>query len=77
MIKKFRSLPRWLQRDLKLFFALCIAVALLDLVIEKQGEHWWNIVGFHSLYGFIACVFLVLVAKGLRRIVMRGEEYYD
>jgi hypothetical protein len=33
--------------------------------------------GFYAVYGFIACVALVLSAKVLRRIVMRPEDYYD
>jgi hypothetical protein len=33
--------------------------------------------GFYALYGFLACVALVLTAKALRRILMRAEDYYD
>jgi hypothetical protein len=32
--------------------------------------------GFYSLYGFIGCVTLVLGAKELRKLIMRGEDYY-
>ncbi len=32
--------------------------------------------GFYSLYGFVACVALVLAAKQLRRLLMRSEDYY-
>ena len=34
-------------------------------------------VGFYAMYGFFACVALVLIAKGLRRLLMRPEDYYD
>jgi hypothetical protein len=33
--------------------------------------------GFYGWFGFVACVALVLIAKQLRRIVMRPEDYYD
>lgn len=33
--------------------------------------------GFHAIYGFAGCVFLVLAAIVLRKIVMRPEDYYD
>ena len=31
----------------------------------------------YSLYGFAAIVLLIVVAKTLRKFVMRGEDYYD
>jgi hypothetical protein len=33
--------------------------------------------GFYAIYGFVACVILVLVAKEMRKLVMRDEDYYD
>ena len=51
---------------------------LIDPFIHKHGpfaiEHWW---GFYGIYGFVGCVFLVLAAKELRKLVMRREDYYD
>lgn len=32
---------------------------------------------FYAIFGFVACVALVVTAKGLRRILMRPEDYYD
>lgn len=32
--------------------------------------------GFYSLYGFVACVALVLAAKELRKLLIRPEDYY-
>ena len=29
------------------------------------------------IYGFVACVLLVLIAKEMRKIVMRNDDYYD
>ena len=33
--------------------------------------------GFYAFFGFIACVALVLIAKQLRRVLLRREDYYD
>lgn len=77
MIDKFQSLSSGLRRGLKIFFLLCLVIALADLVLHKHGDHWWNFFGFHSLYGFVACAVLVLVAKAMRRVIMRDEDYYD
>jgi len=35
------------------------------------------VIGFYSLYGFVACVILVLLAKEMRKLVMRDEDYYE
>ena len=76
-MNKFSALSNSLKRGLRVFFVLCAVIALADLVIHKHGDHWWNFFGFHSLYGFVACVALVLIAKGMRRFLMRGEDHYD
>jgi hypothetical protein len=60
------------------FYTVCALLLLLDFFIPKHGtfaiEH---VFGFYAFFGFLACVTLVLVAKQLRRIVMRPEAYYD
>jgi hypothetical protein len=33
--------------------------------------------GFYAFYGFVACVLLVLIAKQMRKVLMRKEDYYD
>lgn len=59
-------------------YALSAGLLVIDPLIHKHGpfgiEHWW---GFYGIYGFVGCVFLVLAAKELRKLVMRGEDYYE
>ena len=31
----------------------------------------------YGIFGFVACVALVLIAKQLRKVLMRREDYYD
>lgn len=33
--------------------------------------------GFHALYGFLACVAMVLFAKVLGFLIKRKDDYYD
>jgi len=56
-----------------------IVLLLLDLVVHRHAEVGFDgLFDFYGLYGFVACVALVLVAKlVLRRAVMRPEDYYD
>jgi hypothetical protein len=75
--------PRWLDRKEnvdKVFYALCAvcaAVVLADLGYHKHGHFGFeNIIGFHAGFGFVAYVSLVTLAKGLRRLVKRPEDYY-
>jgi Na+/melibiose symporter-like transporter len=64
-----------------LFRGLCIVCVMLisiDLFLHRHEEFGFaTLFGFYSLYGFVACVVLVLVAKQLRRVLMRDEDYYD
>lgn len=65
----------------KLLFALYVVCALLfaaDLAYHKHAvldfENWF---GFYGVYGFVACVALVLAARELRKLVSRPLDYYD
>ena len=57
--------------------AVCALLLVSDLSYDKHAhfgfENWF---GFYGIYGFVGCVFLVLAAKELRRVVMRDEDYY-
>lgn len=59
-------------------WAICTLLLLADFVIHRHEEivfaEWF---GFFSIYGFAACVGLVLAAKELRKVLKRPENYYD
>ena len=70
--------PRNVKRLLRGFYAVCVLLIGADLVYHRHVLHAWeSIPGFYALYGLIACVVLVLIAKELRRILMRDPGYYD
>jgi len=74
----FFDKPRNVKRTLYALFTICGVAFLLDAVIERHVVHpWEGLFGFYAFYGFVACVVLVLVAKEMRKVVMRGEDYYD
>lgn len=71
--------PKNLKRLLVVFYSLCVIFFALDIFVHKhiyfESEKW---PGFYAVYGFVACVVLVLVSKYiLRPLVMRKEDYYE
>lgn len=84
------ELPGWFDRKenvKKVLVGLyigCGLLLLIDLIFRIVGfdKHpyfkWEQWPGFYAVYGFVACVLLVLVSKYiLRPLVMRGEDYYE
>ena len=64
---------------LRVFFAICVLLFAVDFVVHRHTTMpWEEWPSFYAVYGLVACVILVLVAKYvLRPIVMRREDYYD
>lgn len=74
----FFDKPQNVRWVLRLFYAICALLFALDFVMHRHVIHSWeNLWGFYAIFGFIACVALVLVAKQMRRAIMRDETYYD
>ena len=76
--------PRWLdnldnvKKLIKGFAAICGMLFLADLFYHRHYERAWEgLFGFYAIYGFVACVMLVLAATQMRKILMRKEDYYD
>jgi hypothetical protein len=70
--------PRNVTRLLRGFYAVCALLLVLDLVLHRHVIHSWeNLPEFYAVFGFVACVVLVLVATQMRKVVMRKEDYYD
>lgn len=67
------------RSQLRKYFYIALAILLvLDLFIPKHGHFTWeNAPSFYAVYGFIACVSLIFVAKLLRLLVKRREDYYE
>jgi len=61
------------------YYSSLAVLLLLDLFVEKHFHFpWEKRFGFYSVFGFVACVALVVAAKYiLRPFVKRPEDYYD
>ena len=70
--------PKNVKRVMYGLYVVCAISFLLDFVIHRHVDHPFEaMTGFYCLYGFIACVVLVLVATEMRKFIMRDEDYYD
>ena len=69
--------PRNVRLVVRALLVACVLLVGMDLVIHRHTEHpWEEMFSFYAVYGFVACVLLVLLAKEMRKLVMRDERYY-
>lgn len=71
--------PENVTRVLRIFFATLVILLGVDFFVHKHAffpwEEWPE---FYAIFGFVACVVLVLTAKYiLRPLVKRDEDYYE
>jgi len=74
----------WLDKQanvMKLVYGLatiCALSIIAEFFVHRHVDHpWEGLFAFYGFYGFGACVILVLLAKELRKLIMRKEDYYD
>jgi hypothetical protein len=55
-----------------------ITIVVAGLSLELHNVFYWqNLPAFFAIYGFVAFVFLIYTAKGLRPLLQRKEDYYE
>lgn len=70
--------PKNVSRLLLGFYIICGILFIADFVVHRHTVHpWEGFPGFYAIYGFVACVVLVLIATEMRKLLMRKEDYYD
>ncbi|MEJ2056352.1 MAG: hypothetical protein P8X39_00765 [Desulfofustis sp.] len=70
--------PRNVHRFLIFFYGCLVLLLVIDPFIHKHAEFpWEDAPGFFAAYGFVSCVLLIFVARLLRRLVKRDEDYYE
>ncbi|WDP92920.1 MAG: hypothetical protein HUN04_25625 [Desulfobacter sp.] len=70
--------PENVRRLRRGFFIALVLVLLAEAFVDMHGEfHVEHYFGFYAVYGFISYVSLIFVAKFLRKLLMRKEDYYD
>lgn len=69
---------RNVKKILLSLYISCGGLFVADFFYHKHAdlefESWF---GFHAIYGFGACVLLVLAAKVMRKVLARAENYYE
>ena len=76
--------PRNVKRVIHALFVVCALLLVID-VFEYFGLGYHKHVhfefekfpGFFAFFGFFLSVGLVLIAKEMRKILSRDEDYYD
>lgn len=66
------------SRLLWVLIPVCAALFLADLLYPRHAYFrfaGWP--GFYAGYGFLCCMVLVLVARWMRKLIRRDEDYYD
>ena len=71
--------PRNVKILLRSFFASLAVLLIIEFTIHKHPIfRWEGWPEFYAVFGFVACVALVLAAKYiLRPLMKRREDYYD
>jgi len=86
--ERFFDKPGNVRLVLRALFTVCGVMFSLDLVslvlrlagwpeLRHAEAAWEGFPGFYAIFGFVACVTLVLIAKQMRKVLMRSEDYYD
>ena len=66
------------QRIRNVLYIVCGLLVIADFIIHRHTYMpLEKIPAFYAIYGFIALVGVVLLSKGLRKLVGRDEDYYQ
>ncbi len=64
----------------RISFVVLVLVIVIDFFIPRHEIHFFgdSIPGFWSLFGFIACILIILISKWIGRLgIMQDENYYN
>jgi len=64
----------------KIAYGALIILIVVDFIIPRHEIHFFGdkVPGFWSLFGFIACVLIIIVSKWVGHMgLMQDENYYD
>lgn len=69
--------PNTIRWILRVFYALSALLFVVDFFVHRHIEAAIEKVpAFYAIYGFVACVILVIIAAQMRKALMRDENYY-
>ena len=64
----------------KIAYGILVLLFIVDFIIPRHEIHFFGdkIPGFWSIFGFSACVVIIIVSKWLgKNGLMKDEDYYD
>ena len=64
----------------RISYATLILIILIDFFIPRHEIHFFGdgIPGFWSLFGFVACILIILISKWIGHLgIMQDENYYN
>lgn len=65
----------------RISYLLLALTVLWGALVDKHHAHTWveqHIPGFWSLFGFVACVLIIIISKWFgHQGIMTREDYYD
>ena len=64
----------------RIAYAVLIFIIIIDFFIARHEIHFFgdSIPGFWSLFGFVACILIILISKWIGRLgIMQDENYYN
>ena len=62
----------------RILLCLCTAMVILEIIVHRHVNFSWEgWPGFYGLWGFVSLLTIVILAKQLRRLIERDENYYD
>lgn len=74
----FFDKPRNVRITLGCFYSFLALLIVLDYFIHKHGTFPWEYSHhFFAAYGFVSCVVVITIAKIVRFLTKRDENYYD
>ena len=64
----------------KIAYAVLTLIIVIDFFIPRHEVHFFGdeIPGFWSLFGFVACILIILISKWIGHLgIMQDENYYN
>ena len=64
----------------RIAYAVLILILVIDFFIPRHEIHFFGdgIPGFWSLFGFVACILIILISKWIGQLgIVKDEDYYN
>ena len=64
----------------KLSLVFLASAVVFDIFVHRHHEHFFGdkILGFWSIFGFIGCVLMIKICKGIAHLwLTKQEDYYE